>query len=138
MNEPVVVLDSGVLDRASTDRGFRDEVRDLVGGGWAPLVPTVVLAETITGRPQDAATNQTIKRLGTVDTTQAVARRAGALRFRAERSGTRRLPSAIDAIVAAHAASAGAGVVYTTDPDDLRRLLVEHPRIQVETPSALQ
>lgn len=38
------------------------------------------------------------------------------------------------AIVAAHAVEAGAGVVFTTDPRDLQRLLAGTPRVRVETP----
>jgi predicted nucleic acid-binding protein len=41
----------------------------------------------------------------------------------------------LDAIIAAHAAEVGSGVVFTTDPADLRRLLAEYPRIAVEKPS---
>jgi hypothetical protein len=83
---------------------------------------TAVIADAWvrTGRTVDAPVNRVVKRLGTSDTTQATARRAGHLRFAVLRSGPRRTPSAIDAIVAAHAADAGAGVVFTTDPTDLR------------------
>ena len=137
MSEGVVVLDAGAIDLATTNREFRWVLRDLVEGGWTPLIPTVVLAEAITGRPEDAPTNQTINRVDTVDTDQPMARHAGVLRFRASRSGGRtpsRTPSGIDAIVAAHAAQADVGVVFTTDPSDLRRLLVDHPNIRVEKP----
>lgn len=134
MTEPVVVLDSGVVDLATTDREFRWLVRDLVANGWTPLIPTVVLAEAITGQPSDAPTNQTIRRLDTVDTDQAMGRHAGILRFRCGRAADRRPPSGIDAIVAAHAADAGEGVVFTTDPKDLRRLLVDYPKLRVEKP----
>lgn len=134
MSEPVVVLDSGAADRASTDHEFRWVLRNLLDDGWLPVLPTVVLAEAITGRPQDAPVNQVVGRLGTLDTTQPTARRAGHLRFSVERAGARRLPSGIDAIVAAHAADSGAGVVFTTDPTDLRRLLADFPRITVEKP----
>jgi len=134
VNDPVVVLDSGVIDRATTDRQFRSALRDLVEGGWEPLIPTVVLAEAITGNQRDAPVNQVVRQLGTIDTNEATARRAGHLRFAVERAGGRRTPSAIDAIVAAHAANAGAGVVFTTDPTDLRRLLTGHPHISVEKP----
>jgi len=129
-----VVLDSGVVDLATTNREFRWLVRDLVANGWTPLVPTVVLAEAITGRPEDAPTNQTLHRLDTVDTDQAMARRAGILRFGGERAATGRAPGGIDAIVAAHAADVGEGVVFTTDPSDLPRLLADYPKIRVEKP----
>jgi len=134
VSDPRVVLDSGVVDLAETNQEFRWILRNLVEGGWEPVIPTVVLAEAVTGRPSDAPVNRVVKRLGTTDTSQAMARRAGQLRFGVQRSGARRIPSGIDAIVAAHAAEAGAGVVYTTDPTDLRRLLVDFPRIDVERP----
>ena len=134
MSDPVVVLDSGAIDQAVTNQEFRWVLRDLVEGGWAPVVPTVVLAEATTGRPTDAPVNQAVKQIGTVDTTPPTARLAGRLRFAVKRSGTHRIPSAIDAIVAAHAAEVGAGVVFTTDPSDLRRLLAGTPGVVVEKP----
>ncbi|MGH3848858.1 MAG: type II toxin-antitoxin system VapC family toxin [Pseudonocardiaceae bacterium] len=134
MTAPVVVLDSGLVDLATADREFRWLIRDLVATGWTPLIPTVVLAEALTGRPSDAPANQTIHRLDTVDTDQAMARRAGILRFGCQTSAPGKLPSGIDAIVAAHAADVGEGVVFTTDPKDLRRLLIEYPKIRVEKP----
>lgn len=134
MSEPAIVLDAGVLDQVTVSREFRELVRDLVNDGWKPVIPTVVLAEAITGRPQDAPTNQTINWLGTVDTDEMLARQAGTLRHRAVASGARRRPSAVDAIVASHAIAARAGVVFTTDPDDLQRLLSDQPRIRVEKP----
>lgn len=134
MSDPVVVLDSGVIDQAVTDQEFRWVLRDLVEGGWAPVVPTVVLAEATTGRPTDAPVNQAVRRIGTMDTTPPTARLAGRLRHAVERSGAHRIPGGIDAIVAAHAAEFGAGVVFTTDPNDLRRLLADTPGIVVEKP----
>jgi predicted nucleic acid-binding protein len=134
MSTPAVVLDSGVIDRATTDREFRLTLRDLIEGGWDVVIPTVTLAEVVTGRPQDAPANQAIRAIGTVDTTQATARRAGQLRFAAQQLGGRRPAGGIDAIVAAHAADAEAGVVFTTDAPDLRRLLADLPRILVQRP----
>jgi predicted nucleic acid-binding protein len=128
------VLDSGVIDRATTDQEFRWVLRDLLEHGWEPVIPTVTLSEAVTGRPQDAPVNQIVNRIGTVDTDQATARRAGHLRFGVERSGARRTPSGIDAIVAAHAAHASEAVVFTSDPSDLRRLLVDCPWVTVERP----
>lgn len=134
MSDPVAVLDSGVVDRATTDREFRWVLHDLVDAGWNPIIPTVVLAEAITGRPSDARANQTINRLGTADTDAATARQAGAMRASVLRGGGRQVPGGIDAIVAAHAALAGRGIVFTTDPGDLRRLLADHPTVHVEKP----
>ena len=134
MSNPTVVLDSGVIDRATGNQEFRWVLRDLLEHGWEPVIPTVTLSESITGRPQDAPVNQLINRIGTVDTDQAMARRAGQLRFGVERSGARRTPTGIDAIVAAHAADTHEAVVFTSDPSDLRRLLVDCPWVKVEKP----
>jgi predicted nucleic acid-binding protein len=130
----VVVLDSGVIDRATTNREFRWVLHELLESGWVPVIPTVVLAEAITGRREDAPVNHVVNRLGTVDTNQATARRAGHLRYGVQRSGVRRNPGGIDAIVAAHAADGGTAVVFTTDPSDMRRLLAAFPRIRVDKP----
>lgn len=134
MTEPVIVFDSGAIDQVMTNREFRAVIDDLVRSGWAPVIPTPVLAEAITGRATDAPANQAIARIGTTATDEPLARQAGALRHAATKAAGRRPPSGIDAIVAAHAADAGAGVVFTTDPGDLRRLLDTHPRIRVERP----
>ncbi|MGD0378647.1 MAG: PIN domain-containing protein [Acidimicrobiales bacterium] len=134
MSNPTVVLDSGVIDRATSNAEFRWVLRDLLEHGWEPVIPTVTLSEAITGRPQDASVNQLVNRIGTVDTDEATARRAGQLRFGVERSGSRRTPTGIDAIVAAHAADAQEAVVFTSDPSDLRRLVVDCPWVRVDKP----
>jgi predicted nucleic acid-binding protein len=134
VSNPTVVLDSGVIDQATSNQEFRWVLRHLVEHGWEPVIPTVTLSEAITGRPQDAPVNQLVNRIGTVDTDQATARRAGQLRFAVERSGSRRMPTGIDAIVAAHAADAQESVVFTSDPSDLHRLLVGCPWVGVEKP----
>jgi predicted nucleic acid-binding protein len=134
MTEPVIVFDSGAIDQVVTSKEFRAVVDNLVRSGWAPIIPAPVLAEAITGRATDAPANQAIGRIGTAATDEPLARHAGALRYAATRTAGRRPPSGIDAVVAAHAAAAGAGVVFTTDPADLRRLLNALPRIRVERP----
>ncbi len=134
MSNPTIVLDSGVIDQVNNNQEFRWVLRDLIEHGWEPVIPTATLSEAITGRPQDAPVNQLVNRIGTVDTDEATARRAGQLRFRVERSGSRRMPTGIDAIVAAHAADADGSVVFTTDPSDLRRLLVDCQWVRVDKP----
>ena len=134
MTEPVIVLDAGAVEQVVTNKQFRSVLDDLLRAGWTPVIPTVVLAEAITGRPADAPTNQAISRIGTVTTDETTARRAGSLRHTALRLPGRRTPSGIDAIVAAHATEADSGVVFTTDPVDLRRLLADQPRIRVDRP----
>ena len=134
MTEPVLVFDAGAIEQVVTNREFRAVVGDLLRSGWTPIIPTVVLAEAITGQAMDAPANQAISRIGTAGTDEPLARHAGALRYAAVRAASRRSPSGIDAIVAAHAAEAGSGVVFTTDPSDLRNLLAAHPRLRVERP----
>ena len=58
---------------ADPNRKFRSTLRHLVAGGWEPVIPTVVLAEAVTGRDQDAPVNQVVRQLGTHDTAEATA-----------------------------------------------------------------
>jgi hypothetical protein len=114
----VLVLDSGGLsflakrtqDAAASIRVF---VRD---GVWPPVVPSVVLTESITGRQRsDANVNRLLKTCDLVQTLpETLARRAGELRTKARRG------SAVDAILVATAEPGG--TVLTGDADDLRAL----------------
>lgn len=85
-------------------------------GLWPPVVPSVVLAESITGRQRnDANTNRFLKTCDIVEELpEHVARRAGDLRALARQG------SAVDAIVIATAEPGGA--VLTSDPEDLSAL----------------
>ncbi len=114
----MLVLDSGGVSRLARRRPdaaamiavFKAE------GLWPPVVPSVVLAETITGRQRnDANVNRFLKTCDIVeDLPQHLARRAGALRALAHQG------SAVDAIVVAIAEPGGA--VLTSDPKDLEAL----------------
>jgi predicted nucleic acid-binding protein len=66
--------------------------------------------------------------LPVVDTDRAVATRVGHL------LGSHGLDSchAVDAFVAATALGAGSAVVLTGDPDDLSRLVGDHPGVHVQ------
>lgn len=124
----MLVLDRGALtafarrDRrtAALIRAFRRE------GLWPPIVPSVVLVESLTGRPgSDAGTNRLLKTCDLVtDVPVSTARRAAALRFRSGRG------SAVDALVIALAEPGG--LVLTTDPGDLGALAAHADRVQVE------
>jgi hypothetical protein len=124
----VLILDSGGLsflakrnqDAAATIRVF---VRD---GLWPPVVPSVVLAESITG-PQrnDANLNRLLKTCDVVEELpEALARRAGELRSRARQG------SAVDSIVVATAEPAG--TVLTGDVEDLRALAIHADRVTIQ------
>jgi predicted nucleic acid-binding protein len=124
----VLVLDSGGLSRLS-ERTRRAAAliaalrrEDL----WPPVVPTIVLAESTSGR---ARTDAYVNRLLTscdVDATvtEATARRAGQLRAHARRG------SAVDAIVVALALPGA--TVMTSDPKDLESLAAHAEGVEIQ------
>ena len=83
---------------------------------WPPLVPAVVLTESLSGRPHtDAAVNRLLKSCIVIEEVpQSLARRAGVLRSLAGRG------SAVDALVVATAEPGG--IVLTGDTGDLSAL----------------
>ncbi len=124
----VLVLDSGGVsflakrhqDALATIRALARE------GAWPPLVPSVVLVESVSGRQRDdAAVNRLLK---TCDVSEELpvplARRAGELRHRA-RSG-----SAVDAIVVASAEPGG--IILSGDVEDLRALASYAKGVRIE------
>ena len=81
-------------------------------GLWPPLVPSIVLVESLTGRARDAATNRLLKACDVVEyLPEHLVRRAATLRARARRG------SAVDAVVVAVAEPGG--TVLTGDVGDL-------------------
>jgi hypothetical protein len=100
-----LVLDSGgvsKLARRNADalaviRAFRTD------GLWPPVVPSMVLVESLTGRPRtDANVNRFLKTCDVVERVpERLARRAASLRAKA------RLGSAVDALVIALAEPGG-------------------------------
>ena len=118
--ERALVLDSGGLSRLA-ESGRRRQSADLIDfltqeSAWPPIVLTVVLAESLSGRPRtDAAVNRLLKSCTVVEEVpESLARRAGVLRALAGRG------SAVDALLVA-AAEPG-GTVLTGDIDDLGAL----------------
>ena len=116
----MLVLDSGGLTRLS--RKSQDVAAIIAvfrrDGLWPPVLPSVVVVESLTGRQRnDALVNRLLK---TCDVVEALpehrARRAAGLRARA------RPGSAVDAVVVATAEPGGA--VLGGDLEDLRALAV--------------
>lgn len=102
----VLVLDSGGLSRLA-ERSHRSQALIQLyreRGLWPPLVPTVVLVESLTGdERRDAGHNRFLKLCIVADMLPAgLAGRAAALRFHARRG------SPVDAIVVALAEPHGA------------------------------
>jgi hypothetical protein len=122
-----LVLDSGALTRLSRRSTAsaalimalrRDDL-------WPPLLPTAVLVESLTGRPdRDVSTNRLLKTCELDERlSEARARRAAMLRHRAKQG------SAVDAIVIATAEPGG--TVLTQDAADLRALATHADDVEI-------
>lgn len=123
----VLVLDSGGLSYLATRSSqavalIRSLRREEL---WPPVIPTMVLVESLQARPgRDAALNQFIGTCLVDDSVPVtLARRAAELR-RAARKG-----SAVDALVMALAEPNGA--VLTGDVGDLRALAAQTKQVAV-------
>ena len=128
-----VVLDSGAVTRlASRDRLSAARIGSLKRRGiWPPVVPSVVLAECLTGRQSiDAVTNRFLKGCDIEEQLPVqIARNAGRLR---DRTGRASEISAVDAVVIAMAEPDG--IVLSTDPEDLGALAAHALGVAVEWP----
>lgn len=124
----MLVLDSGGVSRlaARSRRALALIVALREAGLWPPLVPSVVLVESLTGDSgRDAVTNRFLKTCDIDESVPpALARRAARLRGQARRG------SAVDAIVVATAEPNG--VVLTGDLDDIAALATHAPGVAVE------
>lgn len=118
---PSVVLDSQGLWAVA--RNDSEDARAVLAAssraGVPVLVPAAVLAETLYGDERDARVNRVLKKLEIVSLTDSIARSAAQLKRLAGMTG---VAATIDAIVVATSATAGGGVILTSDPEDIRRL----------------
>jgi predicted nucleic acid-binding protein len=118
--EENLVLDSGALSAlAQKDEALRVTFREALKRGATIVVPTAVIAESLTGEgSRDARVNRFLGSTALAELDETLARRAAHLRhtLRARRAGT------IDAIVVATADEFPGTVLLTTDPNDLRPL----------------
>jgi predicted nucleic acid-binding protein len=124
----VLILDSGGVTRLSSrNKQALALIRSLVEEGlWPPIVPTMVLVESLHGDPaRDANTNRFLKTcIVQPEVTAVVARRAAELRRRA------RTGSAVDALVVALAEPGG--TVLTADKADIEALAAHARGVSVE------
>jgi hypothetical protein len=124
----VLVLDSGAVSKLA--RRGRQTVAYLAvlqrRGLWPPVVPSVVVAECVTGRSgPDADTNRLLATCDLrTEVPESMARRAARMRFLARKG------SAIDAIVVATAEPSG--TVLTGDAKDLTALAAHAADVTVE------
>ena len=124
----MLILDSRGLTRLSSrTRPALALVRSLVDEGlWPPIVPTMVLVESLHGdAARDANANRFLKTcILQPEVTPPVARRAAELRRRA------RTGSAVDALVVALAEPGG--TVLTGDKADIQALAAHARGVSVE------
>jgi predicted nucleic acid-binding protein len=113
-----VVLDAHGLTALAANRARLEELR--TRGEWPAIVPSVILAEALTGDPRrDHHENRILRACDIWPVDEALARSAAALRSQVK---ARRRPSAVDSIVVATADEAGGGTVLSSDPGDLTAL----------------
>lgn len=113
-----LVLDAGGVSMLAGSRARLQEIRRR--GEWPPIVPSVVLAEALTGDDRrDFHQNRLLRVCIVEPVDEDLARDAALLRTAVAAS---RAPSAVDAVVAAQADRVGGAVVLTTDPGDLQAL----------------
>lgn len=124
----MLVLDSGgfsrLAERSKKTLALIEELRN--AGMWPPVVPTIVLVESLQGHPgRDANANRFLKTVLKDDVVSLeVARRAAELRRRAKRG------SAVDALVVSLAEPNG--TVLTGDEADISALAAVSNRVAVE------
>jgi len=117
---PACILDSTALD----ELGSPEWRRALLEAGYDLVVPTVVLAERYTDRPQDHELRMALRATQRPPLDEARAHAAGELRDKVAPT-RRRAPSAVDAVVVAvadHAARRGPVLVLTSDAADFEAL----------------
>jgi len=115
-SEVVLALDAGALIAAGKGRRIDALVKIWLDNGASVIIPVPAIAEAIRGRSSDGAANRLIKAANVAETTEAIARDAGARLAAAKSSQT------LDALIVATAEANFATDILTTDPDDLRAL----------------
>ncbi len=124
-----LVLDSGGVSALAGNRKALTELRHR--RKWPPVIPSVVLAESLTGdHRRDFHVNHLIGLSVVADVDEAAARRAAKLRTDTGRAAE---ISAIDAIVVAIAVDIADANVLTSDASDLCDLAAVADRVVAVT-----
>lgn len=125
-----LILDAGGISALATQRARLIELKRR--GLWPAQVPTVVLAEALTGdHRRDFHANRLLRACQIRHVTEPCAREAARLRTATGRASD---ISAADAIVAAYASATADPVVLTTDPHDLAALAEHASRLVAIAP----
>lgn len=113
-----IVLDSGGVSSLAIDRRRIAALRH--SGLWPPVVPSVVLVESLTGdNRRDFHVNRLLAGCLIEEVDEEVSRHAALIRTKTGRAGK---ISAVDAIVVAMASTVSEPVVITSDPRDISDL----------------
>ena len=113
-----LILDTGGVSALAGQRARLIELRRR--GLWPAQVPSVVLAESLTGdHRRDFHANRLLRACQVRDVTEPHAREAARLRTATGRTAT---IDATDAVVAAFASTCPSPIVLTSDPRDLAAL----------------
>ncbi len=119
-----LILDSGGISALAGHRARLAELRNR--GLWPAQVPSVVLAEALTGDARrDFHANRLLRTCQIRDVDESTAREAARLRTA---TGKASKISAVDAVVVAFADRHPTPVVLTSDPRDLSALAEETTR----------
>lgn len=119
-----LILDSGGISALAGHRARLTELRHR--GLWPPQVPSVVLAEALTGDARrDFHANHLLRTCQIRDIDEPTSREAARLRTA---TGKASRISAVDAVVAAFATHHPDPVVLTSDPRDLSALAAQTVR----------
>ena len=114
-----IVLDSEAVSLlARRDVRIQQTMTAALAMGERVVVPALVLAEIMTGKPSDAAVWHVVGRLVTQNVTAKIAARAGALREKATLSRAKKRDLTVDAVVAATAEIMTPVTILTGDPND--------------------
>lgn len=124
-----VVVDAGALSALATADPRMVAIAEATQrAGGALIVPTVVIAESTSGRgSRDAKVNRVLNKAVKDSCDEQIARRAAGLRHAAEMGRH----ASIDAIVVATAEATSGRRVATEDPEDLRRLAAAADHVRV-------
>ncbi|HWJ98298.1 MAG TPA: PIN domain-containing protein [Acidimicrobiales bacterium] len=120
-----LILDSGaVIALSRNDRRALARVADALAAGDKVVVPAIVLAETLRGRPADAPVHRVLRKVNRFPPADEVTCRVAASLLEAAGSS-----STVDAVVVAVAIGLGGGVILTSDVGDLMLLADGRPEI---------
>lgn len=136
MAEARLILDSGALSALAEGEPLALAwAKVATTKGMLLAIPAPVLAECTTGRASDARVNSVLRKLelGVIDTTAAIAREAGAIRFLANAP-----EKTVDALIVATSTFFPRSILLTSDPDDLTALASHRPdaRLNVRSVNA--